>query len=63
MKYMAIFNSSSNKFTIHGKTEEKTNSPRLYAGSSFDAKSYAAVNVGDNSFYKSFNAEAHDKYD
>ena len=35
----------------------------VYAGSSFGAKSYAAVAGGDNSCYKKLNAAIHDKYD
>ena len=47
-----------------GKTEDKTNSPGgVYAGSSLDGKSYAAVAVGDNSCYKKLNAAVHEKYD
>ena len=38
-------------------------SEEVYAGSSFDAKSYAAVAGGDNSYYKILNAAVHDKYD
>ena len=48
-----------------GKAEEKTNSTPwgVYAGSSFDANSYAVVAGGDNSSYKKLSAAVHDKYD